>query len=310
MKHTITLSTALLLASSVAFAQTTEMSSGSKDEAHSFKSKNEHEVLPQAKDWGLGLSATGFLNYFGNMMNGNTGNNAPAYNNPNGPSAFAIGNLGGMALTGKYMKSATMAYRVRFQANAGRTSYHNMVYKNLATPDPLNPQFVEDALNVDAHVVLLSGGIEKRRGTGRLQGIYGAEAIVGFSGNKRTYKYGNAISYDFQQAASTTDFVTGASSYVGSRTLETYSGNSMMFGARGFIGTEYFFAPKMSLGGEIGYSLGFSTNGKGYNVTEQFVPGLDKTVTVNTEDFSGAGLRSFGIGLDNVNAGISFQFYF
>ncbi|GAA4470432.1 hypothetical protein GCM10023093_31710 [Nemorincola caseinilytica] len=310
MKNTIILTTSLMLAGSVAFAQTTDVPATKNEAAHTFSSKNGHEVLPQAKDWALGISATGFLNYMGNLMNGNSFNSAPAFNSANEPTAFAIGNISGMALSGKYMKTATLAYRARFQVNAGRTSYHNSVYKNLATPDPLNPQYVEDALNVDAHVVLLSAGFEKRRGNGRLQGLYGAEAIVGFAGNKRTYKYGNAFSAEFPAVATTTDFVSGSSSYVSSRTLETYSGNTMLAGVRGFTGVEYFIAPKMSIGGEIGYSLGFSTNGKGYTVNEQWVPGMEKTVTVNREVYPSSGLRSFGVGLDNVNAGINLHFYF
>ena len=310
MKHTIALSTALLFAGSVAFAQNTEMTTVKKEEAHSFSSKNGHEVLPQAKEWGLGISATGFLSYLGNMANGNVNNSGPVFNSANEPSAFALGNISGWAVSGKYMKSATLAYRGRFQVNAGGNTYRNMVYKALATPDPLNPQFVEDKVTVNAHVALLSAGFEKRRGTGRLQGLYGAEAIVGFSGNKRTYDYGNAFSLEFPAVATTTDFAMGSSNYVSTRTLETYSGNTMLAGVRGFAGVEYFIAPKISLGGELGYTLGFSTNGKGYTVTEQWVPGLDKTVTVNKDVYASSGLRSMGIGLDNVNAGINLHFYF
>lgn len=309
MKHTIILSTALLLAGTGVFAQTTDMPSG-KEEAHSFKSKNEHEVLPQAKDWALGVSATGFLSYFGNMMNGNANNSGPVFNSANEPSVFAIGNISGMALSGKYMKTATLAYRARFQVNAGMTTYRNNVLQSLATPDPLNPKYVEDALNINAHTVLLSLGFEKRRGTSRVQGFYGAEALVGFAGNKRTYTYGNALSYDFPAVTTTTDFVTGTSSYASSRTIETYSGNTILAGLRGFTGIEYFFAPRISLGGEIGYCLGFSTNSKGYIVTEQWVPGMDKTATVTNDTYPSSGLRSFGIGLDNVNAGINLHFYF
>lgn len=307
MKHTI-FSTALLMAGTISYAQ--DAPSSSSNEAHSFTSKNHHEVLPQAKDWGLGISATGVLSYFGNMMNGNVMNNAPSFNSANEPNVFGIGNINGMALNGKYMKSSTMAYRGRFMVNVGSTSYHNNVFENLITPDPLNPQYVEDVQTNTAHVVLLSGGIEKRRGSGRLQGIYGGELLVGFSGNKRVNKYGNGYSFNFQSVATTTDFATGASNYVSTRTLETYSGNSILAGVRGFGGVEYFFAPKMSIGGEIGYTLGFSTNSKGYTVTETWIPQMNQSVTINRDTYPNSGIRSFGIGLDNVNAGINLSFYF
>lgn len=308
MKHTI-LSTALLLAGTASFAQDAAPAT-TKEAPHTFSSKNNHEVLPQAKDWGLGISATGFLGYLGNMMNGNVMNNAPTFNSANQPSAFGIGNINGMALSGKYMKTATTAYRGRFMVNAGSTSYRNNVFKALITPDPLNPVYVEDVQKTMAHVVLLSAGIEKRRGSGRLQGIYGAEVLVGFAGNKRTYDYGNDFTADIPAVATTTDFASGSSSYISSRPLESYSGNSILAGVRGFGGVEYFFAPKMSIGGEIGYTLGFSTNSKGYTVTESWIPQMEQTVTISRDTYSNAGLRSMGIGLDNVNAGINFNFYF
>ena len=62
MKHTI-ITGALLLASVASNAQ--EASTPTSGTSLTFKSKNGHEVLPQAKDWALGISATSFLNYFG-----------------------------------------------------------------------------------------------------------------------------------------------------------------------------------------------------------------------------------------------------
>jgi hypothetical protein len=81
-------------------------------------------------------------------------------------------------------------------------------------------------------------------------------------------------------------------------------------GVRGFGGVEYFFAPKISLGGEIGYTIGFSTNGKGYTTRETLHTGTGSAVTVTTDNYTNSGLRSMGIGLDNVNAGINLHFYF
>jgi hypothetical protein len=307
MKNAIILGTALLLSGTVAFAQTEETTTVQE---HSFKSKNGHEVLPQRKDWALGISATGFLNYLGNMMNGNSFNNAPTFNSANVPSPFAIGNISGMAISGKYMRSATLAYRVRFQANAGRTSYKNLVLKDMPTPDPMNPVMVEDQLDIDAQVVLLSAGFEKRRGNGRLQGFYGAEAMVGYAGNNRTYSYGNGFSTDFTSPVSTTDFNSLLSGPTSFRPKEIYSGATMLAGLRGFIGVEYFVAPKISLGGELGYTLGMSVNGKGYTTNTTWNTGTNQTSTITTDRYASAGLRSMGIGVDNINAGINLHFYF
>ncbi len=307
MKNTLAIYAGLMLSGFTAFAQT-EATETTASDTHSFKSVHGHEVLPQKGDWGLGVSATGFLGYFGNLMNGN--NAAPTFNNANGPSAFSIGNLGGMAVMGKYMRTSTLAYRVRFQANFGSVTNRNFVAKSLPTPDPLNPILVEDSRTTSSHVVLLSAGFEKRRGAGRLQGFYGAEAIVGTAGGKAVYSYGNGFSIDYPAPVTTTNFDNGNSSAVSTRTKENFSGTTMLFGARGFAGVEYFFAPRMSLGGEVGYTLGFSTNSKGYNTTEQWNSGGSTTATVTTDKYPNSGLRSFGAGLDNVNAGINLHFYF
>ena len=203
-----------------------------------------------------------------------------------------------------------MAYRARFQANVVQSTYRNFVMQDVATPDPLNPKMVEDNMNMNSYVVLLSAGFEKRRGSNRLQGFYGAEAMFGFTGLKRNYTYGNNYSSATPTPTSTTDFNSGASSMVSSRITETSSGNSILGGVRGFGGVEYFFAPKISLGGEIGYTIGISTNGKGYTTRETLHTGTGSAVTVTADNYNNAGLRSMGISLDNVNAGINLHFYF
>lgn len=298
----------MLLAGSTAFAQDANVTAGEKE--HSFKSIKGHEVLPQKGEWSIGISASGFLSYMGNLANGNSMNSAPSFTAASGPSAFAIGNIGGMAVTGKYMKSATLAYRVRFQANAGSTTLRNNVVKSVLTPDPLNPVYVQDEMITDAHVVLLGAGFEKRRGSGRVQGIYGAEVLAGFSGSKSVMNYGNGMSIDFNAPLSTSDFNSGSAMNMAIRTREVYSGPSMLLGARAFAGVEYFVAPKISIGGEFGYTLGFSTTGKGYISSEQWYSGNNSIANVTRDTYPSRGLRSFGAGLDNINAGLSLQFYF
>ncbi len=307
MKKSLIIGSIILL-SSPAFAQ--ETTAPRADKEMSFKSIHNHEVLPQKGEWALGVSATGFFNFLGNVANNTASNAAPSFSSANAANAFAIGQLSGMALMGKYMKKADLAYRVRFMVNAGSSTYRNNVLANNPTPDPLDPKYAEDKLTVSSNSVLLGAGFEKRRGSGRVQGIYGAELLLGMAGNSREYTYGNAFEANYMTPLSTTDFNTGASTYATTRTLQTSSGAMMLFGARGFAGVEYFVAPKISLGGELGYTLGFSTNGKGSKVTEMWNTPAATINTVTTENFSGGGLRSFGVGMDNINAGINLHFYF
>ncbi len=294
-----------------AIAQTEQPATPKKERpVLSYKSKNGHEVLPQKGEWSLGISASSFLNYAGNLMNGNAMNTAPVFNAAPMPGAFGLNQMGGYAVTGKYMKTSDFAYRVRFQANLGSMTYRNLVAKNDTAPNAYKPTFAEDKSVNGAHTVLLAAGFERRRGTGRVQAFYGAEALLGFSGSTHTITYGNTMDSTFKTPVSTTDFANGTSAAAISRTTEVKSGTSFLFGARGLGGVEYFFAPKISLGGELGYTLGFSTNGKGSR-TEQVWNALDKKAqTITTDNYGSQGLQSFGMGLDNINAGVNLHFYF
>jgi hypothetical protein len=278
----------------------------------SFKSKNGHEVLPQEGDWALGISATTFLGYAGNLLNGNTANASPAINNANGATANAIGNIGGVALYGKYMVSPDMAYRVRFQANANSVTMRNYVLESNVTPDPLAPEFVQDKQVRNTSAFLIGGGIEKRRGAGRLQGVYGGEVILGFQSESREITYGNEMNETFTAPLSTNFNATsiGGTSAAGTRLVKESIGSQFFAGARGFIGAEYFFAPKMSIGAEIGYTLGFQTNGKGESTVETFDTQSFASKKITTKTLRNNGLSSFGIGLDNINAGINLMLYF
>jgi hypothetical protein len=182
----------LLFSTCTSFAQGTG--------SNSFKSKNGHEVLPQAGEWSVGVSANSFLQYFGNSLNNTANQVAPSITYSNGPSNQIFGNLGGIAFTGKYMASASTAYRVRIQANYTQTTNRGYSLKNTIIPNPLLPEFVEDKQTLNQSAILLGGGIEKRRGSSRLQGIYGAEVLLGFQSQEAAYNYGNAMDCIWQFA--------------------------------------------------------------------------------------------------------------
>ncbi len=279
----------------------------------SFKSKNGHEVLPQAGEWAIGVSATSALTYFGNAFNGATANNnAPVFGYANNPNYQIFGGLPAPIFFGKYMVDANTAYRVKFQLNYNATTNNGYVLKNAVIQNVLLPEFVEDKQNLSNTTVVIGGGIEKRRGSGRLQGIYGGEVLLGYTSGNTDYSYGNALEISFPSAntTNTTNFGSNlVGGLAGSRLLEEKFSNRFLVGARGFIGVEYFVAPKISLGGEVGYTLGFQTRGKNYKLYEVMDQGALQTVKV--EDRTGQGqLRAWGLGLDNASAGINLNFYF
>ena len=50
--------------------------------------------------------------------------------------------------------------------------------------------------------------------------------------------------------------------------MESKSGRSFGVGLRAFVGCEFFIAPKISLGAEFGWGLGFQTMGASVTTTE------------------------------------------
>lgn len=302
----------LILIASFAVAGLVQVNAQEKPKTTgSFISKNGHEVLPQAGEWAIGFSASSFLNYTGNLLNGTTNNSAAVFSNANTPTISTLGNLGGISAMGKYMKRADLAYRVRFQASATSNSRYNYVEKNNLVPNPLLPEYAEDKQTAYNNAFLLGLGMEKRRGTSRLQGVYGAELILGFVNDRNEYTYGNDMDVNFNNPWSTTNFVAGTSAQISSRVIEEDLGYQFFAGARGYIGAEYFFAPKMSIGAEVGYTLGFQTNGEVSIVSEQYDSGNLTAVNVESlKRYKNGGLTSFGVGLDNFNAGLNLFVYF
>lgn len=246
--------------------------------------KRGRPILPKAGEFAIGVDATPFFQYVGNLFNNTTNNPSPAFRSPGFPS-----------LVGKYMKSANTAFRVRFSANTLSQEGKNVV-DNSSNPDPTVT--VTDTKTYNSTFVQVGAGLEKRRGSGRLQGIYGVEAFIGFNSNSSTYTYGNPITPSTPNVAFTIwnpNSVTVQSTTFGSsRTLEASSGTSVNFGVTGFVGAEYFFAPKMSLGAEFGYSISSAGSGSGTQKTEYFNFGPGAVATTTSGYFPIPG--SFSIG--------------
>src|SRR3989344_4211232 len=80
-------------------------------------SKKGEAYLPEAGDWAIGFDANPFLNYAGNLFNGNTGNSIGA-----GATWFAPN----AAIYGKYFKDEKTAYRVMVRLGFGSASQSNI----------------------------------------------------------------------------------------------------------------------------------------------------------------------------------------
>ena len=253
MKKTV-LFTAALVAVSAVSAQTGEITSNRGE-----------NWLSQDGDWGLTFSANPLLNYTGNLFNGHQGNNI-------GNGLTWLNN--DMIIRGKKLIDANTAYRGQVRIGFGSEKTTTEV----ATADPADDaaNMTEDVTKVGNMNIDLGVGLEKRVGSTRVVGVYGAMFNVGFGSSKTTYEYGNALSNDNPV----------------SRDTEVKNGGTFSIGLNAFAGIEWFCAPKISLSGEYTWGLNMSSQGYGSTSTETW-DGANSSVTTTevntgnkTSDFS------------------------
>ncbi len=287
--------------------------------AQDLTSKKGEPMLPEANDWAISLNADPIFEFVGNAFSGFTGKNtAPGVNWLNGNHT----------IIGKKFIDEKTAYRVLV-----RLGLNSQTFKNSLRGDDqgLTPVVFP---NVDAVVtdkykhsstnIAIGVGKEWRRGKTRLQGFYGADLMIWFSSSKDKYTYGNTMtptptaanqtstpnSTMWQSNPDSANFGAGVASGVpglSSRTTLNKSGATIGIGIRGFIGAEYFIFPKIAIGAEYGWGLGFQTTGKGKKTTEE--QGLDANGKnqVSTIERVTEGQSKIGIDTD-LNQGNMFGF--
>ena len=272
----------LALASAVAFANAQDMTS-----------KKGVPILPEAGDWSIGFDATNLIQYFGNLANGN----------PNNTNS-SLGSQESFTLVGLYVKDENTAYRGKLRIGFGSTTQENLVVQDVTTPaNP--PAMVADERKTSGMNITIGGGLQKMRGKGRLKGIYGGELGIMLGSGSTEYTYGNPFSATFQTPVST-DWNTLSSGPVSSRTTEQKNGSTFGIQLNGFIGAEFFFAPKMSLSAEYGWGLMMNSTGEGETTTESW--NAANNAVQSTTSKSG---KSSSFSLDVMNAGsIVFHCYF
>jgi len=188
-------------------------------------------IKPVVGDFAIGIDASPFFRYAGNLFAGN---------NPYFPSFGFTAQAPG-SIFGKYKASATTNYRAAVLIGY---SSENEKTQNFTDPDQV------DKAKASAVTIGLTGGIEKHRNfVGRLSGYYGGQAgfrvdpwydaALDYSG-KLTVKDGNDSNDDYEEVGGTTFTIL----------------------AGGFVGIEFYIAPRISISGEFGYNLNFHTQGE------------------------------------------------
>lgn len=293
----------------VGFAQEEEQNSQQVTKLFIFKSsgennellsKNGHEILPKKGDWAIGINASSIAQYFGNLANGETFNSSPAFNQINKTLPTAT-------IWGKYFIADDLAWRggLDIFADADRDRFR-VDDDNSTNPDDA----LFDVRDISRYGVTASLGLEKRKGNSRVQGVYGADVYFHYTTNNTTkVEYGNEITQSNQNPSSTNfGNPTGVPApALGFRVIEADFGNDLEVGLRGFIGVEYFIAPKLSIGGEFYWGISYVTTAETSLTYEGYESSTSEVIESST--FT-KGNRDLEVGYRNTSAAVNLFFYF
>ncbi len=277
--------------------------------AQDLTSKKGEPFLPEAGDYMIGIDANPFLNYVGNFFGKTAANTAPTFNFMNGNKM----------IIGKYFKDATTAYRVGIRIGMdNKTTKNNLTdVTETGLTYPTLPTQKEDSWKRGQSAIGLTVGIEKRKGKTRLQGFYGADFMIFGSSTKDKYTYGQTVDgttagLTAVTGANSSSFNAGANLGAGAnigvtgqtsgRVTSKKVGNGLGFGLRAFIGAEYFILPKISIGGEFGWGVGFMTGGKTTTIVES-IGGTPVANTSVTQTVKNGGHLVLDTDLNNTTTG-------
>ena len=290
MKKIIGVSIALIVYA-MSFAQSNDQ----------LQNKKGVDIMPVSGEWGVGMNAVPIFNYIGNTFNGNI-------SNLNMSSNKFVSYWASNTLFGKYMTSNDNAIRAHLRIGQYNNTYSNRVYDDTKnSPDSI----VTDTYKNSSSFYNFGVGYEFRRGKTRLKGIYGGEVLYQFQrGISTDYTYGNDFGIGNQTPTATSWFSWGGVSGEGSngeRLVSQSGGNLNGFGLRGFIGAEYYIAPKICFGTEFGWGLMYAATSEMTSTTEYYDIGNSIT---NTRSVVSPGSKGLAIDTDNFNGSIYLMFYF
>ena len=255
--------------------------------------KSGHLILPEKGDFGLGFNTSPLFDYTSSLF----ADTLMPFN--------MIWNDESQAIYAKYFINKYRAVRGGLRLGLNNTTVNNLVDNDEIGPGQAGIQ-IADILKTNRANLLLSGGVEFRRGKKRIQGIYGGELMFSINSSKKRYTYGNEFSINNINPTSTdfTDFTVNSQ---GIRVVSEKNKANIQFGLLGIIGLEYFIAPKISLSTEYRIGLMINKNGDYENTKQEFDTADSKVVDI-TEIIAGS--SSFGIDTDNNGGAIRLMFHF
>tara|TARA_B110001452_G_C15191738_1_gene413801 strand:+ start:509 stop:1423 length:915 start_codon:yes stop_codon:yes gene_type:complete len=304
MKKTILISTILTIIN-------VGISQDSLQNLDSFQIENKNGVpmLPVKGELSVGLSMGPILDYFGNFFNGSTSNSASALflsypvNNNNLYSSSTAPTSNQIFM--KYFLSDKSAVRLSFEYT-GLNNYEKAYVQNdvAVNIDSLSNSKSEDMIQTLGSTFILSLGYEKRRGSSRIQGYYGASTFFLRQNSQQLYSYSNPLS-DINPSPSSMDWGDNLLAN-NSRKLSQNNGVVNGFGMGGILGVEYFIFPKASIGAEVGYNyIYLNERQSSYEYERWNVNQID-----TKKEIDSPGLRNNEWGTFNPSANFFLMFHF
>ncbi|HHT03223.1 MAG TPA: hypothetical protein GX005_02735 [Bacteroidales bacterium] len=255
------------------------------------KENNSKEYLPKAGDISIGADALPYLEFLGNAFNGNTNNSL---------------NLGETTLYFKYFLTDNTAVRAIIGIDNGTNNSREYVADDLLRLDPFNPNAKAEDLKLEKYRdVYLKVGYQIYKTRNRLAGYYGAQIGYGYGNSFSEYTYANPISA-MNQIPTSHNF--GGNINGASRVLEAKDVASNTISAGLFIGVEYFFMPKMSIGGEYGLDFQYEWSGQSNAVSESW--NGSEVVNTNSLVLPTQSGSSFSTSRPATYGGLFLSFYF
>jgi hypothetical protein len=274
MKNTISRSFAIVLSVVFTLSLNGQTPNDSTNKSTVFKNKHGVTVTPEKGDFAIGIDATPFLDYLGNMLR--------ISDDPNQAPSFGFTAQQPGMIYGKYMltdrKALTAAFRIGFSRNTDKDG--------TGVNNEDTDKYISSAANIGLYAGIEHSPIVKSRVRGFF-GYFGTVGITPYVGS--SYAFPNLTVVGKYEYKSDDSF---ANTFVESGGV-TYS-----LGVGGTVGVEYFVFPKLSLRGQFNLMLEYQ-----YQTKRKYKPESGSEVIFDS------GMSS--ISLDNAASGaIAALFYF
>ncbi|WP_283389582.1 hypothetical protein [Barnesiella viscericola] len=274
--------------------------------------KEQKQYLPEEGDWALGIDVVPILKYIGNAFNGTNGSNELSHV---GGTPFTSGHFGNQGLMptvsimGKYMLTDEWAVRanVGLMISSANDKAYSIDDKALLT-NPFSEAKVVDGARYDRNGMSMLLGAEYRKGSRRIQGVFGAGLLFAFQNSKETYSWGNALT-EINQSPTSHTFANMPTLPNGYRALtQNEAGSDFYLGVTGSAGVEWFVAPKIALGAEVNLSLYYIFGTQTYVESEGYNATLGKVET--RTDLYAPGSNGIYFGTESLGGSLYMTFYF